>query len=249
MPAIILVEPQLGENIGKVARAMLNCGLTDMRLVRPREPDWQTGKAVAAASGATEVLAAAREYPSTEAAVADLNQVYASTARPRDMIKPIATPRAAIADMAARIAAGDGCGVLFGRERSGLVNDDVALSDTVITVPLNPGFSSLNLAQAVMVIGYEWYLTTLEDGEAPASFLPTGATRPARKQELSNLFDHLERELDTCGFLRVVEKRPSMVRNLRTMLTRAQLTEQEVRTLHGIISCLVDRGGGRTPDR
>src|SRR5712671_5241659 len=155
-PAIILVEPQLGQNIGTAARAMANCGLDDLRLVRPRD-GWPSDKAVAAASGADAVLDKARLYPSIAAAIADLSHVYASTARDRYMVKRELTPRHAAEEMREFLARDEPCGVLFGPERTGLVNDDVALADTVITVPLNPAFSSLNLAQAVLIVGYEWF--------------------------------------------------------------------------------------------
>jgi tRNA/rRNA methyltransferase len=230
-PAVILVEPQLGENIGTAARAMLNCGLQELRLVRPRD-GWPNAKAVTAASGADAVIENARLFDSAAAAVADLNRVYAATARHRGMIKPVVTPRQAAAEMRAAAARGDKVGVLFGPERTGLVNDDIPLADTVLQVPLNPGFSSLNLAQAVLIVAYEWY----EAGaEAPPRELITNETRPATKAELLNFFAHLEQELDDCGFLRHADKRPSMVRNIRNMFQRAELTEQEIRTLHGMI--------------
>ncbi len=243
-PAIVLVDPQLGENIGMVARAMLNCGLSELRLVRPRDA-WPNPAAEAAASGAGEVLARAQLFDSTEAAIAGLQRVYASTARARDMLKPVVTPRQAATEMRAAPAASR-VGVLFGPERSGLTSDDVALADTVISVPLNPAFSSLNLAQAVFVVGYEWILGEME---TPAREVPMGATRPATKQELLGFFARLEAALDASGFLQPVEKRPIMVRNLRTLFQRADLTEQEVRTLHGIVSALTSgRGGGGEPE-
>jgi tRNA/rRNA methyltransferase len=231
-PAIILVDPQLGENIGTAARAMLNCGLTDLRLVRPRD-GWPNEKAVSAASGADIVLEEARLFDRVEDAIADLRHVYATTARDRYMVKRMVTPRAAAAEMRRLMAAGEGCGILFGRERSGLVNDDVVLADTVLSVPLNPGFSSLNLAQAVLLVGYEWFAA----GEAsPPELLHTGQSRPATKEELLGFFRHLEEELDRNGFMRTAEKRPSMVRNLRNLFQRAHCTEQELRTLHGVIT-------------
>src|SRR5260221_10558212 len=155
-PAIILVEPQLGENIGTTARAMLNCGLEDLRLVRPRHgrPD---ERSYAAASGADSVLDRCRLFERVEDAIADLKRVYASSGRLRDMVKPVLTPRAWAGEARALIKAGHPVGVLFGPERSGLENDDLVLADTVVTVPLNPAFSSLNLAQAVVLIGYEWF--------------------------------------------------------------------------------------------
>src|ERR1051325_4762525 len=160
-PAIILGEPQLGDNIGTAARAMMNCGLGDLRLVRPRD-GWPNDKAVAAASGADAVLDKARLYPSVAAAIGDLVHVYAATARDRYMVKRELTPRAAAAEMKGFLAAGEPCGVLFGPERTGLVNDQIALADTVLTVPLNPAFSTLNLAQAVLLIGYEWFTAQTE---------------------------------------------------------------------------------------
>jgi tRNA/rRNA methyltransferase len=234
-PAVILVEPQLGENIGMVARAMLNCGLTDLRLVRPREP-WPNTKAIAAAAGADAVIASARLHGTTADAVADLVCVYAATARSRDMTKRTVTPRQAAAELRDALRQETAGGVLFGKEAKGLHNDDVAIADTILTVPLNPGFQSLNLAMAVLLVGYEWYLSAAK-GVALRSTMPKD-TRPATKAELHGLQEHLERELDACGFLRVQEKRPIMVRNLRNLFGRAGLSEQEVRTLHGVIACL-----------
>jgi tRNA/rRNA methyltransferase len=231
-PVVVLVEPQLGENIGTAARAMLNCGLTDLRLVNPRD-GWPNEKALAAASGADVVIEGARLYDSTEAAIADLNRVYATTARHRGMIKRVATPRRAAGEMRKAIGRGETVGILFGRERTGLVNEDIALADAVLAVPLNPGFASLNLAQAVLLVGYEWFQAA---DRTPASELVTNDTRPATKAELVNFFAHLEERLDDCGFLRNVEKRPSMVRNIRNLFQRAALTRQEIRTLHGIVA-------------
>jgi tRNA/rRNA methyltransferase len=231
-PAIVLVDPQLGENIGTAARAMMNCGLDDMRLVCPRD-GWPSKKAIAAASGANAVLAQARLYPTVPAAIADLTHVYAATARDRGMVRREVTPRHAAHEMRVWLAAGEACGVLFGPERTGLLNDDVALADTVLTVPLNPGFSSLNLAQAVLIVGYEWFTA---DVAAPPETLRRGGSRPATKEELLNFFEHLEEELEKNGFLRNRESRPSMVRNLRSLFQRAQCTEQELRTLHGVVT-------------
>lgn len=240
-PAIVLIGSQLGENIGTAARAMLNCGLTELRLVAPRD-GWPNEKAVAAASGADMVLDGARLFDTAADAVADLNIVYATTARRRDMLKTVLTPRRAAAEM--RSAAGQGvrAGVLFGPERKGLHNDDVTLADKIIEVPLNPAFSSLNLAQAVLIVAYEWRMA----GDAtPAASLPHGHTQPASKQDLLHLFEHLERELDEVGFLHPPEKRPSMVRNLRNIFQRADLREQEVRTLRGVIADLSNKRRGR----
>ncbi len=240
-PAIILVEPQLGENSGAAARAMLNCGLTELRLVRPRD-GWPNDRALANASGANEVIEGAALFDSTEAAIADLTRVYATTARPRDMVKVVQTPRFAAAEMRAQLAGGERVGILFGPERTGLVNDDIALADALICVPLNPAFSSLNLGQAVLLVGYEWFQSA---DDTPGSQLVTNATRPAEKAELLNFFAHLERELDAAGFLRNIDKRPSMVRNIRCLFDRAALTEQEIQTLHGIVKELANLRAAR----
>jgi tRNA/rRNA methyltransferase len=242
-PAIILVEPQLGENIGTAARAMMNCGLDDLRLVRPRD-GWPNDKAVAAASGADRVLDKARLYPSVAAAIGDLAHVYASTARDRYMVKRELTPRRAAAEMRGFIAAGEPSGVLFGPERTGLVNDDIALADTVVTVPLNPAFASLNLAQAVLVVGYEWFTALTEPA---AETLHTGHSRPANKAELLRFFDHFEEALVESGFLRHPDKRPSMTRNLRNLFQRAGCTEQELRTLHGIVTAFMGPRKRKSP--
>lgn len=236
-PAVILVDPQLGENIGMVARAMLNCGLGDLRLVRPRD-GWPNPAAESAASGADAVLERARLFYTLGDAIADLDRIYAATARSRDMTKPVVTPRQAALEVREAEAAGREVGLLFGPERSGLTSDDVALADAIVQVPLNPAFSSLNLAQAVLLIGYEWYQTEVE---IPARSLSMANTRPATKEELINFFERLEATLEDTGFLRPPERRPAMVRNLRSLFTRADLTDQEVRSLHGIVSALIGK--------
>ena len=241
-PAIVLVEPQMGENIGTAARAMLNFGLDDLRLVRPRD-SWPNEKARAPASRADVVIDSARVYGQTAAAVAELNHVYATTARPRDMLKPVLTPRAAMEAARRHTAAGESCGLLFGREKSGLHNEDIAVSEAIVAVPVNPAFASLNIAQAVLILGYEWFLA---GDDTPGREFPLSTTRPATHEELMGLFDHLERELDAGGFLYPPEKRPTMVHNIRNIFSRIGLMEQEVRTLRGIISTLTkprDRGG------
>lgn len=233
-PRIVLVEPQLGENVGAVARAMLNCGLDRMSLINPRE-GWPNQRAVTMASGATEVLDKAELFDTTEQAVAGLTRVFATTARPRELSARVVTPRQAAMEMRAAFQAGDEVGVLFGPERSGLTNDHIVLADTVISVPLNPAYSSLNLAQAVLVVAYEWF--TAGDDTAAVELAMSG-TRLAEKHEMLELFERLERELDAGGFFRAADLRPSVVRNLRAMLQRGQLTEQEVRTFQGMISAL-----------
>ena len=244
-PVIILADPQLGENIGTSARAMANFGLNELRLVRPRD-GWPNDYAYKSASGADWVIEGAAVFESDEGAIEDLNYVYASTARPRDMVKPVITPEQAGEDMRARISDGQKVGILFGRERAGLSNDQISLADMIITAPVNPAFASLNLGQAVLLIAYEWFKRgefTLGDGrrelgphDAPGLKMP--GTWPATKKELVGFFEHLESELDASGFLLPVEKRPAMVRNIRNMFQRTAPTEQDVRTLRGIVSSL-----------
>ena len=233
-PTVILVRPQLGENIGMATRAMLNCGLSSLRLVAPRD-GWPNPKAQRAASGADVVLEKAVLFDSVAEAVADLEHVLATTARNRELTQRILTPRRAAADMRGWIADGHPVGILFGSERAGLTNDDLVCADTVISIPLNPQFSSLNIAQAVLLVAYEW-LTAAD--ETPAQRLSDLAVRPATKDELQNLFDHLERALDQSGFLRHKAMRQGMVQNLRAFLQRANMTEQEVRSFHGVIKYL-----------
>lgn len=244
-PVIILVAPQLGENIGQSARAMANFGLASLRLVAPRD-GWPSASALAAASGARHVVENAEVFPSLEAAIADLHYLVATTARIREMVKPILSPETAVKQIAAKAASGQRCGVLFGRERSGLENDEVALADALIIVPVNPAFASLNLAQAVLLVGYEWRKfvagaslgrATQFDGPA-AEGLYLNKSQPATREELFAFFQHLESELGAAGFFKTDDKRSSMIRNMRNLFGRAALTEQEVRTLRGIIVAL-----------
>jgi tRNA/rRNA methyltransferase len=239
-PAIVLVEPQLGENVGTAARAMANFGLGDLRLVNPRE-GWPSQRARAASSGADHVIDAARVYASVEAAIADLGFIYATTARERDLAKDVVGPHQA----AARIVGLDGemqAGILFGRERSGLTNDQLALADEILTLPVDPAFSSLNIAQAVLIVAYEWRLAVLgDDDDAGLPFAGPDAEIQASKEALIRLFEHLESALDGVGFFRPPEKRPHMVRALRTLLQRARLSDQEVRTLRGVVAALEER--------
>lgn len=245
-PVVILDHPQLGENIGFAARAMLNCGLVHLRLVAPRG-GWPNDRAIAAAAGATSVLEAARIFDTLEAAIADLTRVYATTARPRDMRKPVFTARAGADDMVGAIAAGARVGLLFGRERTGLENDDVSRADAIIEVPLNPEFPSLNLAQAVLLTAYEWRVAALNGtGGAVADVrLAGGLAEAASHGEIAGFFDHLEGELDAVGFFWPAEKAPRMRRNLRSAFLRAGLTDQEVRTLRGVVKALTDGRKGK----
>lgn len=242
-PVIILAEPQMGENIGAVARAMANFGLSDLRLVRPRDK-WPNKKAYPMAAGADAILDKARVYETVAVAIADLTRVFATTARTRTMVKPLVSPEEAGQRCHAEIAQGRGCGYLFGGEKSGLDNEDVTLCDAIITIPTS-SFSSLNLAQAVLICGYTWFNSRPQRTDTTPVF-PEGDenTRPATKEELTALCEHLERELDAAGFLYPPEKRPSMVRNLRNIWARAGLADQEVRTLRGVITALVRRRKG-----
>lgn len=238
-PAIILSHPQLGENIGMVARAMLNCGLTDLRLVNPRD-GWPNEAAIKASSGATVILDNAKVFETVEDAISDLQKIYATTARSRDMTKNVFTPKGAVEEIRTFLTGGTQCGFLMGREAKGLNNDEIALADAIVQVPLNPSFSSLNLAQAVLLMGYEWYQSGDKTPDRELTF--PEETRLANKQEMLYLFEHLEGELDETGFLYPPERRPTMVRNLRNIFQRANLTEQEVRTLRGVIKKLSRKG-------
>ncbi len=252
-PAVILVEPQLAENIGMAARAMGNFGLTDLRLVAPRDgwPQKSAHKKGAhqAASGAAHILEAARLYPDVPSAIADLNVVYATTARERGQLKRVVGPQEAAADCIARAGAGQKAGILFGRERTGLTNDDVSLADAILTFPVNPAFASLNLAQAVLLVGYEWY------SQATGAVLPFAPVReglnavPARREAVTSFFDYLEAELDAAGFY-PPDKKPIMARNMRDIFHRLAMSEQDVRTLRGALVALVQgRRGGRNQPR
>ena len=250
-PAIILVEPQLGENIGMVARAMANFGLSELRLVNPRD-GWPSEKARAAASRADHVIDATRVFDDLASAVADLNFVFATTARERDGFKPVRGPVEAGRALRARDQAGLRTGILFGRERFGLYNEEVGLADEIVTFPVDPGFSSLNIAQAVLLMSYEWMKSGLAD-ETQTNF--TGPElAPATKDQLHSLFAYLEGALEARGYFRPEEKKPKMVDNLRAVLTRAGFAEAELKVLRGIISSLdrfspaMPRGDGSPGD-
>lgn len=239
-PVVILVRPQLAENIGAVARAMGNGGLFHLRLVAPRD-GWPLERAWVTGSGAHRILDNAQVFASVDDAVADLNRVFATCPRPRHIIKPVLTARGGAAEVVAAGQRGLKTGVLFGPERTGLDNDDIANADSLIRYDLNPDFMSLNLAQAVMVFGYEWWLA--RSPELPPRELQVNETAPATKGELDNFMAHIVRACDESGFLRNEQKRPGMVRNLRHFFTRGEVTRQELNTLHGIISELGKRRG------
>jgi tRNA/rRNA methyltransferase len=243
-PAIILVEPQLGENIGAAARAMANFGLRELRLVSPRD-GWPNEAARASAALAVEIVDRAAVYPALADAVADLHYLAATTARNRFLAKPVLAPDGAAAALFERREAGQICGILFGKERAGLENSEIALADVIVTAPVDPGFASLNLAQSVLLFAYEYrkLVNPVSLGrQLPDAPMGAGqrfkASRPAERHELLGFFEHLERELDACGFLFPPEKRDTMVNNIRTMFARMAPTEQEVRTLRGIVANL-----------
>jgi TrmH family RNA methyltransferase len=231
-PVVILVRPQLAENIGAVARAMGNGGLFHLRLVAPRD-GWPQEKAWRTGSGADAILEAATVHPNVADAVADLHRVFATCPRPRHIVKEVLTARGAAAELRAITGRDLRAGVLFGPERAGLDNDDMAQADVLVRYSLNPAFMSLNLAHAVMVFAYEWW--TAADATLPRTLM-TNETRVATKGELENFLTHLVDQLDACGFLRNAPKRPGMVRNLRHLFERGEVTEQELRTLHGVVT-------------
>jgi tRNA/rRNA methyltransferase len=235
-PCVILDSPQLAENIGAVARVMANFGLSDLRLVRPRD-GWPQERAWASASGANWPLDDARVFERLEDAIADLTLVFATTARPREAALPVITAREAATRLRAH---GSATGLLFGGERAGLQADDIALCQAIVTIPVDARFHSLNLAQAVAINAYEWRLT--EDAAPSEKFL--GLEPPADQAQVVGFYDQLEAELDAAGFFHPPEKRPSMVRNLRVVFGRAGLSAQEVRTMRGVVTALA-KGRGR----
>jgi tRNA/rRNA methyltransferase len=242
-PIIVLVEPQLGENIGAAARVMANFALRRLRLVKPRD-GWPNMQARRAASGADRVLEEAELYDTLEAAIADCTLVLATTARAHDQAKPVISPDAAAALLAPRVAARENVAVMFGRERYGLENDEVALADRIVTFPVNPAFASLNLAQAVAVVAYEWFKL----GSAGAlPFAMPQKSPPAGKQQVQAFFAHLERQLDVIEYFRPLEKRATMLVNLRNIFARMQPTQQDIQTLHGIVDALSE--GRKGPAR
>lgn len=240
-PVFILNAPQLGQNIGAAARAMWNFGLSRLRLVAPRD-GWPNPAAVAMASGATQLLDRAGLFADLPAAIGDLHAVYATTARPRELTKRVLTPAAALAEARARIAAGERVGVLFGPERAGLDNDAVARASAIISVPTNPAFPSLNLAQSVLLCAYEW---GRQGAAMPPEALSAPTTRPATRIETEKLTERLIGTLAETGFFWPEERAPSMQRTLVNMLARLPLTEADVHTLHGAIRALArDRSAG-----
>lgn len=239
-PVIILTRPQMGENIGAAARAMLNFGLTEMRLVAPRD-GWPNPKAVAMASGAAgRVLDRARVFPTLDAAMEGITYAFATTARGRELTKPVFTPETAAARNRDEISQGGRCAFIFGPERAGLENDDIARANAILTVPVNPDFPSLNLGQAVLLTGYELSRGALPDQPMPTHRRPAGEV-PADRVELQKLADHYEEKLGDAGYFFPDEKAPSMKLNLRNMWSRMPLTRADVQVLHGLLRQLTRR--------
>ena len=238
-PVVILDKPQLADNIGAVARVMANFGLSALRLVSPRD-GWPQDRAWATASGADWVLDGVKVFASVAEAVADLNTVFSTTARPRETRLPVRTPREALRVLYDDRASGLSVGLLFGGERAGLETTDIALTQGIVTIPIDPKHHSLNLAQAVAINAYEWRTLILD---APPPRFREGDP-PASNELLVGMYEHLEKELDDGGFFHPPEKKRSMSQNLRVMLGRARFTEQEVATFRGVIHALA-KGRGR----
>jgi tRNA/rRNA methyltransferase len=244
-PAIILVEPQLGENIGMVARAMANFGLAELRLVSPRD-GWPNEKARSAASKADHVIDGTKVYDTLEEAISDLNFVYATTARERYGFKPVRSPVFAAATLREKFRAGEKTGILFGRERWGLNNEEIALADEIVTFPVNPAFASLNIAQAVLLMSYDWMKSGMDDLEE-TRFQPI-EQRPSTKEQVLGMFEHLEEALDARGYFHPPEKKPKMIDNLRAVLSRRAFSEQEISVFRGVIRSL-DRFQRQWPEK
>src|SRR6201994_1738207 len=235
-PAVILVEPQLGENIGMAARAMGNFALTRLRIVKPRD-GWPNVAAQRAAAGADHILDQVELFDTVEAAVADCTLLFATTARAHDQAKPVIGPPEAAQEIVREIAASGQVGLLFGRERAGLLNEEVALSDRIVTFPVNPAFASLNLAQAVLLMGYEWF--KLATADALPFAMPERSER-ASQHQMQAFFANLVRELDRVEFLRPAEKRDTMLVNLRNIFSRMEPTKQDMHTLHGVVMAIAE---------
>ncbi len=226
----------MGENIGACTRAMLNCGFRDMRIVNPRD-GWPNERANAMSAGALDLISPVKVFDTVREAIADCHYVYATAADIRDMVKPVLTARRAVSDMRQRINNGQQVAVLFGRERTGLNNEEIALCHDHISIPLNPDFNSLNLGQAALLIAYEFYsLAEYEEYR-----LPTGKSFPAKAKDFNDLLERLEMELETRRFFKSPEMKETMIRNIRNFLSRGAPTDQEVKTFHGVISALLGK--------
>ncbi|MEM1268398.1 MAG: RNA methyltransferase [Pseudomonadota bacterium] len=234
-PVFVLVRPQMGENIGAAARAMLNFGLTEMRLVAPRD-GWPNARAVATASGASRVIDGARVVDTVDAALGDLTTVFATTARSRELTKRVLDPASAMAEAAGRISAGERVGVLFGPERAGLENADLVAASALVSVPVNPDFASINLAHCVLLLAYEWRQRAGAGLPAPA-----GRALPASALDRQRLVEGLEDRLARATYFWPEAKEASLRENLRNLIGRLELTDADVRTLHGVFRALADR--------
>jgi tRNA/rRNA methyltransferase len=241
-PVVVLVEPQLGENIGAAARAMANFGLSKLRVVKPLQ-GWPNERARVMASGADRILDSAVLYQSLSDAIADCTFVLATTARVHDQAKPVMAADQAATELAARVAGGETTALVFGRERIGLENHEVAMADAIVTLPVNPAFASLNLAQAVVIVAYEWFKRA--GGDLP--FSQPEKSPPAAKQQLQAFLADLDRELEKVEFFRPEEKRGTMTINLHNIFRRMQPTQQDIRTLHGVITAIAQ--GRKGPAR
>src|SRR5215213_10286783 len=235
-PCVILVEPQLADNVGSAARAMANFGLSELRLVSPRQ-GWPNERASVMAAGADRVLNRAKLFDSVEAAIGDLNYVFATTARAHDQAKPVTDAAGAARIASAKVAGGERVGLMFGRERNGLENHEVALADSIITLPVNPSFASLNLAQAVVIVAYEWF-KLVSGGKLPFDMPRKSDAAP--RQQLLAFFENLERELEGVEFFRPPDKRETMQINLRNIFSRMQPTQQDIQTLSGVIMAIAE---------
>src|SRR5579863_5941178 len=235
-PVVILVEPQLGENIGMAARAMGNFALDRLRIVKPRD-GWPNIAAQRAAAGADHILEGAELFDTVEAAVADCSLLFATTARAHDQAKPVVSPDVAATEMVGQIKSGGTVGILFGRERAGLLNEEVGLANRIITFPVNPGFASLNLAQAVLLVGYEWFKLSTAN---TLPFVMPERSEPASQHQIQAFFANLVRELDKVEFLRPAEKRDTMLVNLRNIFSRMEPTKQDMHTLHGVVMAIAE---------
>lgn len=235
-PIFVLVDPQMGENIGAAARAMLNFGVTGLRLVRPRD-GWPNSKASAMAAGASAVIDGVSVFNTVEEAIADCTFAAATTARRRELSLPVRTPEETAGALFNRINAGERCAILFGGERSGLSSDDVSKANMIVSIPVNPAFASLNLAQATMIVAYEWSRIASSDFK-DAIENPMDEHQSASKEDVTRLYNHLESELDKRGYFFPPEMRETMARNLRAALSRGAFTATEARTLRGVVKTL-----------
>jgi len=242
-PVIVLVEPQLGDNIGAAARAMANFGLSRLRLVKPRD-GWPNPRAWVAASGADRVLDSAALFDTLDAAIADCTLVLAATARAHDQAKPVVSPEQAALAMVPRVTGGETVAVMFGRERYGLESREVGLADQIVTLPVNPAFASLNLAQALVIVAYEWFKHST-DGALP--FTTPLRSPPATREQLFAFFENMERELEKVEFFRPAEKHDTMTVNLRNIFHRMAPTQQDIQTLNGVIMAIAE--GRKGPAR